>query len=313
MPITHRKIGQNGSTKNSVTWSRGTGSSAVPGNITGMTSLRRLDLTNNDLNSLPPELSLMDGLTSLAVEGNPLKTIRRDIISKGTVAIKEYLKLKLDPSALEEAGPTIPDIKPDEVMMQTKTMEMNGKLDFPAELWDQALVCGIVRLSMQGCSLGSVPEQVYTLRGTLQELELGQNNIREISPEMGKMVKLRKLNLINNSVKELPQEMSGLVALEDLNMSHNKLTEIPETVYSMKALCSLIMSNNQIGMVEPSKLIGLTSLVCIDLENNNIGRLPPELSLIPNLRTLLVMGNSFKIPQGIDNSCHKVSEAQAFF
>ena len=92
-------------------------------------------------------------------------------------------------------------------MMQTKTMEMNGKLDFPTELWDQALVCGIARLSLQGCSLGSVPEQVYTLRGTLQELELGQNNIREISPEMGKMVKLRKLNLINNSVKELPQEM----------------------------------------------------------------------------------------------------------
>ena len=57
-----------------------------------MTALRRLDLTNNDLNSLPPELSLMEGLTSLAVEGNPLRTIRREIISKGTVAIKEYLK-----------------------------------------------------------------------------------------------------------------------------------------------------------------------------------------------------------------------------
>ena len=41
----------------------------------------------------------------------------------------------------------------------------------------------------------------------------------------------------------------------------------------------------------------MSSLVCLDLENNNIGRLPPELSLIPNLRTLLVMGNTFKIPR----------------
>jgi len=271
---------------------------AVPENIKGMTSLRRLDLTNNDLSNLPPELSLMDGLTSLAVEGNPLKTIRREIISKGTVAIKEYLKLKLDPAALEEeAGPTIPDIKPDEVMMKTKTMEIKGKSEIPAELWDQALVCGIVRLSLQGCSLGSVPEQVYTLRGTLKELELDQNNIKEISPEMGKMTKLRKLNLMNNSVKELPQELSGLIELEDLNMSRNKLSEIPEAVYSMKALCSLILSNNQIGKLDANKLIGLTSLVCIDLENNNLGRLPPELSLIPKLRTLSVMGNSFKIPR----------------
>ena len=115
--------------------------------------------------------------------------------------------MKLAPDALEEAGPTIPDVKPDEVMMQTKTMELDRKLDFPPALWDQALVCGIVRLSLQHCSLGAVPEQVFTLRGTLQELELGQNNIREVSPEMGKMVKLRKLNLINNNLKELPQEM----------------------------------------------------------------------------------------------------------
>ena len=44
-------------------------------------------------------------------------------------------------------------------------------------------------------------------------------------------------------------------------------------------------------------MMKMTSLVCLDLENNNIGRLPPELSMIPNLRTLLVMGNTFKIPR----------------
>lgn len=41
----------------------------------------------------------------------------------------------------------------------------------------------------------------------------------------------------------------------------------------------------------------MSSLVCLDLENNNIGRLPPELCLIPNIRTLLVLGNTFKIPR----------------
>ena len=51
------------------------------------------------------------------------------------------------------------------------------------------------------------------------------------------------------------------------------------------------------GIFQPAKLIEMKALVCLDVENNSIGRLPPELSLIPNLRTLLVMGNTFKIPR----------------
>ena len=57
-----------------------------------MSKLKRLDVSNNDLNNLPPQLALMEDLNSLAVEGNPLRAIRREIIAKGTVAIKEYLQ-----------------------------------------------------------------------------------------------------------------------------------------------------------------------------------------------------------------------------
>ena len=67
--------------------------STLPEFITSLTGLRRLDLSNNDLNNLPPQLGLMDNLDALLVEGNPLRAIRREIISKGTVSIKEHLKL----------------------------------------------------------------------------------------------------------------------------------------------------------------------------------------------------------------------------
>ncbi|KAL5258185.1 hypothetical protein ACHWQZ_G012972 [Mnemiopsis leidyi] len=269
----------------------------LPEAITSMSKLKRLDVSNNSLNILPPQLALMDNLFSLSVEGNPLRTMRREIIAKGTNAIKDYLKLKLQPDSLEEAGPTIPDIKPDEIMMQTKTLELDRKTTVPNELWDQAVVCSIVRLSMQYCGLTVIPEQALNLRGSLQELELGSNNLHQLPPEIGKLVKLRKLNLLNNNLKELPEEISSLVALEDVNLGQNKFEHIPECLYSLPGICNLIISNNQIRTVEPAKLITMTSLVCLDLENNNIGRLPPELSLIPNIRTLLVMGNTFKIPR----------------
>lgn len=66
--------------------------SVLPEAITSMSKLKRLDVSNNNLNNLPPQLALMDNLNSLSVEGNPLRTIRREIIAKGTVAIKEYLQ-----------------------------------------------------------------------------------------------------------------------------------------------------------------------------------------------------------------------------
>jgi len=271
--------------------------SVLPESIISMSKLKRLDVSNNDLNNLPPQLALMEDLNSLAVEGNPLRAIRREIIAKGTVAIKEYLQLKLSPEDVEVSGPTIPNIQPDEIMMQTKTLEVDRKTTISDELWDQALVCGIVRLSMQHCGLTVIPEQVVNLRGCLQELELGSNNLHQLPPEIGKLVKLRKLNLLNNNLKELPAECSSLVALEDLNLGQNKFEEIPECLYTLPAVCNLIISNNQIKSVEPAKLRTMTSLVCLDLENNNLGRLPPELSLIPNIRTLLVLGNRFKIPR----------------
>lgn len=66
--------------------------STLPENVTAMTKLKRLDLTNNDLSSLPPQLALLENLNSLGIEGNSLRAIRREIIAKGTVAIKDYLR-----------------------------------------------------------------------------------------------------------------------------------------------------------------------------------------------------------------------------
>jgi len=92
-------------------------------------------------------------------------------------------------------------------MLQTKTLEVDRQATIPNEMWDQALVCGIVRLSMQHCALTVVPEQALNLRATLQELDLGSNNLSSLPAEIAKLVKLRKLNLINNNLKDLPAEM----------------------------------------------------------------------------------------------------------
>ena len=46
----------------------------------------------NDLTNLPFTMGLMPLLKSVQVDGNPMKSIRRDIIARGTVGLLKYLR-----------------------------------------------------------------------------------------------------------------------------------------------------------------------------------------------------------------------------
>ena len=97
-------------------WERG-GLRSIPPEVCGMRSLKTLrlaenaiqevspamrelqnldemDLTNNDVGRLPPELGFLN-LRWLGLEGNPLRSIRRAIIDKGTPAVLAYLRDKM--------------------------------------------------------------------------------------------------------------------------------------------------------------------------------------------------------------------------
>ena len=71
---------------------------SVPEEITRLGCLRTLDVQNNEISALPPALGLMDAhLATLLVEGNPLRTLRRAVILKGTRALLEHLRNRLPP------------------------------------------------------------------------------------------------------------------------------------------------------------------------------------------------------------------------
>lgn len=61
--------------------------------ISKLTVLKELDLTNNNISRLPPMLGMLGGtLHVLRLEGNPLRSIRRPILERGTAAVLEYLR-----------------------------------------------------------------------------------------------------------------------------------------------------------------------------------------------------------------------------
>jgi Leucine-rich repeat (LRR) protein len=53
--------------------------------------LCQLTLTNNDINRLPHLIGFHKNIRNIQVDGNPLKSIRRAIIDKGSQGIVQYL------------------------------------------------------------------------------------------------------------------------------------------------------------------------------------------------------------------------------
>lgn len=64
----------------------------LPAGIARLAQLERLDVANNDLTKLPPQLGTLRGMKSLVLEGNSMRSIRRDIIARGTPGIMEHLR-----------------------------------------------------------------------------------------------------------------------------------------------------------------------------------------------------------------------------
>jgi Leucine-rich repeat (LRR) protein len=60
--------------------------------------MKLLDISNNDLQNLPPELGLMRELTKINIEGNPLRSVKMSIRMGGTNNLKKYLQGKIDPN-----------------------------------------------------------------------------------------------------------------------------------------------------------------------------------------------------------------------
>ncbi|XP_037595677.1 leucine-rich repeat-containing protein 40 isoform X4 [Cebus imitator] len=180
---------------------------SVPDEIILLHSLERLDLSNNDISSLPYSLGNLR-LKFLALEGNPLRTIRREIINKGTQEVLKYLRSKI-----KDDGPSQRD---------------------------------------------SATETAMTL----------------------------------------PSESRVNVhAIITLKMLDYRFKMLPEVLYRIFTLETILISNNQVGSVDPQKMKMMENLTTLDLQNNDLLQIPPELGNCVNLRTLLLDGNPFRVPR----------------
>lgn len=68
---------------------------ALPDSVCQQYKLKTLKVSNNDLSDINPKIALLDSLARLAIEGNPLRSIKPAVRNAGAVELKKYLKARL--------------------------------------------------------------------------------------------------------------------------------------------------------------------------------------------------------------------------
>lgn len=287
--------------------------SKLPEEITLLQGLQRLDLTNNAISTLPYAMGTMSHLKFLVLEGNPMKGIRRDIMMRGTNELKKYLASRIEKPTESTSNSSVVQKRTGTsgivggagdgvdpyAISSSKTLDYSNKKagEIPDELWPVAEEAAVTVVNFSKNMLSTLPDKLKILAGSLSELNLAVNKLTVVNDFITDFKKLVMLDLRNNQLTDLPGSMSNLHSLRELMISYNRMHQMPVVVYQLSKLEVLLASDNHIQTVDSHALQQLSRLSSLDLQNNDVAHVPPELGLCTQLRSLQLEGNPLRQPR----------------
>ncbi|CAJ0914874.1 unnamed protein product [Ranitomeya imitator] len=295
---------------------------SLPDEIALLKGLERLDLSNNDLGSLPSSLANLPNLKSLQLEGNPLRGIRRDLLSKGTQELLKYLRGRMpvpDPkSAPGEAPAQTAMTMPSDALVNThaiatlKTLEYRPQVYPPLLPWCPPALIVVFSAPPREKQAAFIPDAVFNAIGSshITIVNFSKNQLTEVPSRIVELkdsvcdvslgfnkIPTIPLHLNKPSRVSPPDELEALIRLQSIILSFNRFKTFPDVLYRIPTLETILISTNQIGSIDPLQLIKLTKLSTLDLQNNDLLQIPPELGNCESLRSLNLEGNPFRTPR----------------
>jgi len=173
------------------------GLSALPPEITRLTSIWTLMLGDNLLTALPPEIGQLTHLQSLSLDRNQLTALPPEIGQ-----LTHLQSLSLDRNRLTALPPEI------------------GQLTH------------LETLSLGGNRLTALPPEIGQLT-SLQRLSLDRSQLTALPPEIGQLTRLQSLSLVGSQLTALPPEIGQLTRLQSLSLGANPLSGLPRELANL--------------------------------------------------------------------------------
>ena len=282
--------------------------------------LKCLDLRNNDISELDPVIGGMTTLQALVLQGNPLRSIRHNILEKTPLVLK-LLRDRLTGTPSEDEVMQSASLQQALVQSQwSSSLDCRGfkLVDVPPAISMPPLCAALHHIDLCANALSSLPPFCLLLP-SLTSLHVCENKLAELPQLDADAAPLQTLKVSKNLLGAFPLQIcsfgrtltcvdfsanrikgalpsevfSHCRKLEILNVAVNQISSVPETLGFCDSLCVLDLGSNQLQQL-PLGLRMLSRLHTLSIENNSFSSLPPAIAILPALNALLISGNPLK-------------------
>lgn len=147
---------------------------------------------------------------------------------------------------------------------------------------------GIQRLTLSE-QLTSFPLEILSLADSLEVLDLSNNQLTTLPPELKQLSKLKIIFASNNNFRTLPEVLGQCPNLEMVGFKSNQINWVPENSLPPK-LRWLILTDNQLQTL-PDSLGERPRLQKLALAGNLLTHLPETMSQLSNLELVRISAN----------------------
>ncbi len=180
---------------------------------------------------------------------------------------------------------------------------------------------GIKQLKIKE-NLVSFPKAIYTLKDTLELLDLSGNKLTELPDDFACLHQLKILFLSENQFTTFPSVLQHCSQLEMIGFKSNQIQHIPEQAIPVQTRW-LILTNNQITQLPnsigdcyrlekcmlagnrlkslPDRMAKCTALALLRIAANELTSLPAWLFTLPHLAWLACSGNPLEWNRSLDD------------
>ncbi|XP_061181833.1 leucine-rich repeat protein soc-2 homolog [Saccostrea echinata] len=220
----------------------------------------------------------------------------REKVIGGVLDLSSEDLVTLPPQIVNGIGPDITKLQ----------LDFNDIKELPLSFGE---VCvNLQVLSLVGNQLKEFPQSVGSL-SQLKELNVNENELRNLPDSVCKLCNLEVLKLTGNQLQMLPNDLGEIRSLKAFYCDENKLTKLPLTLGLFTNLEILELSDNSLVVIQEG--IGqLRSLKIFNVSNNKLEKIHNSLGDLENLEIVDLSRNHL---ESLPDHFHSVKCVQKFY
>ena len=180
------------------------------------------------------------------------------------------------------------------LLLSKRSHEFDGKLEILCRDNHLKQLKNLKMLNMYENQLESLDGIGLLAKTPLEDLNLGNNLIKQVPAEMGGLSTLKSLWLDDNQLDTFPVVLCSLINLTELRLSSNQMPFVPQSISALKNLTTLALDNNKLTEF-PVGILDLAFLEHLWIRQNLLTELPENIDVLEKLQTLSVSSNDIDV------------------